>query len=110
MRTRLFNAIPFFRTMLWLLCLLPLWLGSCQKRSQCPTYWDSDPKILFGDETLLDRQKDMAKRITQSKKSHKRGGKKKGAVPGLGKSKKSKYKKQRPKKKIKKRKAKRAKK
>ncbi|WP_027002983.1 hypothetical protein [Hugenholtzia roseola] len=32
-------------------------LSSCWKRSNCPTYADSDPKVLFGQETFADQMK-----------------------------------------------------
>lgn len=39
---------------LLLLLLLSFGMLSCSKRSQCPTYWDSDPKILFGEKPVME--------------------------------------------------------
>jgi hypothetical protein len=54
---------PFFKKIIWrrshltLLLLFLAALSSCWKRSNCPTYADSDPKVLFGQETLADQMK-----------------------------------------------------
>ncbi len=83
------------RIYLNILILFVILLAACQKRAQCPAYWDSDPKIIFGDETLLDRQKDMEKAMQKGKKNRK------GSFLGLGKQRKSSYKKQKPSKRLK---------
>lgn len=28
--------------------------SGCSKRSQCPSYWDSDPEMLFGEKPVLE--------------------------------------------------------
>jgi hypothetical protein len=60
-----------------LLCLsLSLSLSSCWKRSTCPTYQDSDPKVLFGQETFADKMKKTeAQYARKSKKKQKQEGK-----------------------------------
>lgn len=46
-----------------LIFLISLTLFSCgaSKRSDCPTYRDSDPKVIFGEVTLEERMKEQEK-------------------------------------------------
>ncbi|MGF1532494.1 MAG: hypothetical protein ACFCUI_02230 [Bernardetiaceae bacterium] len=43
---------------LFYLVLIGIVLSSCSKRSNCPTYWDSDPKMLFGEKPVAETLKE----------------------------------------------------
>lgn len=44
---------------------------SCSRRSNCPTYWDSDPKLMFGELSVEDRVKSERLMPTTPKKFQK---------------------------------------
>ncbi len=86
MKTNLHKKYSLFSFIFTLLFIL----SSCgaSKRSDCPTYRDSDPKVIFGEVTLADRmeqqekdlqvksdrqrRKEAKKQIKRSKKTRKR--------------------------------------
>lgn len=55
-----------------------LLLASCERRSQCPTYADSDPKNLFGEGKTFEQSLKDNKKWSDNKKKDRK-------VKGLGK-------------------------
>jgi len=63
MKNNLLKKYSLFSFSFSFLFLISLTLFSCgaSKRSDCPTYRDSDPKVIFGEVTLAERMEQQEK-------------------------------------------------
>lgn len=63
MKTHLLKKYNLFSFIFVILFVLSSILSGCgaSKRSDCPTYRDSDPKVIFGEITLAERMEQQEK-------------------------------------------------